>query len=111
MEWTFAAKAKLPSSSLEPFITHFKQLERELQEISRISVTEPTLCNYEMLCVQTNKLTVSDVNVWQALLLIFLLLEIFNTAVKFQKPQWCIQFSFVGYMSSMYEHCTFSRDG
>lgn len=67
-EWTFAATAKTPISSLKPFITHFKQLEKKLKQISRISVTEPTLCSYEMLCVQKNKLTVSEINVWQALL-------------------------------------------
>ncbi|CAG9537016.1 unnamed protein product [Cercopithifilaria johnstoni] len=70
-EWTFAAKAKTPLSSLKPFIIHFKELERKLQEISRISVTEPALCCYEMLCVQKNKLTVSEVNVWQVLLYSF----------------------------------------
>ncbi|VIO88081.1 Uncharacterized protein BM_BM7162 [Brugia malayi] len=62
-EWTFAATAKTPISSLKPFITHFKQLEKKLKQISRISVTEPTLCSYEMLCVQKNKLTVSEINV------------------------------------------------
>uniref|UniRef100_A0A0R3RYI5 non-specific serine/threonine protein kinase n=1 Tax=Elaeophora elaphi TaxID=1147741 RepID=A0A0R3RYI5_9BILA len=57
MEWIFAAIAKTPLLSLKPFITHFKQLEKGLQKISRISITEPTLCNYEMFCVQKNKLT------------------------------------------------------
>lgn len=64
MEWIFAAKTKTPVSSLKPFITHFKQLERKLQEISRIYVTEPSLYNYEILCVQKNKLTVSEVDIW-----------------------------------------------
>lgn len=68
MEWTFTAIAKTPLVSFKRFITHFKQLERKLQEISRIAVTEPTLCSYEMLCMQKNKLTTSEVNVWQALL-------------------------------------------
>ncbi|VDM15341.1 unnamed protein product [Wuchereria bancrofti] len=68
-EWTFATTAKTPISSLKPFITHFKQLEKKLKQISRISVTEPTLCSYEMLCVRRNKLTISEINVWQALLL------------------------------------------
>ncbi|KAL3989303.1 Protein kinase domain family protein [Acanthocheilonema viteae] len=62
MEWTFVAKAKPPLSSLKPFIAYFEQLERKLQEISKISVTEPALYSYELLCVQKNKLTVSEVN-------------------------------------------------
>uniref|UniRef100_A0A915PPF6 non-specific serine/threonine protein kinase n=1 Tax=Setaria digitata TaxID=48799 RepID=A0A915PPF6_9BILA len=59
-EWKFVAVAKTPLSSLRPFITHFKQMERKLRELSLISVSEPTLCNYEMLCVQRNKLTDSE---------------------------------------------------
>ncbi|VDK81407.1 unnamed protein product, partial [Onchocerca ochengi] len=86
-EWTFAATIKTPLSSLKPFINHFKQLERKLHEISSISVTEPTLSNYEILCVQKNKLTVSEVDVWQVLLYsVFLTLGMSITRLNIYQP-------------------------
>uniref|UniRef100_A0A1I7VP68 non-specific serine/threonine protein kinase n=1 Tax=Loa loa TaxID=7209 RepID=A0A1I7VP68_LOALO len=93
MEWSFAAVAKTPLSSLKPFITHFKQLERKLQEISRISVTEPTLCNYEMLCVRKKKLTISEIDVWQVLFhfLTFLFPGIFGMdSIERCLSTWCV---------------------
>ncbi|VDN04109.1 unnamed protein product [Thelazia callipaeda] len=62
-EWTFVATTKTKTSSLKAFINHFKLLEKELKKISQLSVSEPTLCKYELLCIQKRKLTASEIDV------------------------------------------------
>ncbi|VDN18926.1 unnamed protein product [Gongylonema pulchrum] len=62
-EWTFIASAKSALHSFKAFIASLNELEAKMRLISQITISQPALYSYELLSVQRNKLTPSEVNV------------------------------------------------